>query len=102
MARIAPAFSIKMQTKHEIGMQLRVYQHGTTADFAVAVKQDFALPANRLLFLRIVWIKNIRPRLRHSIFDQNFLRELPEIIRTFRSDWFGAIANKRNPCAQFS
>src|SRR6266487_4152534 len=102
MARIAPAFSIKMQTKHEIGMQLRVHQHGTTSDFAVAVKQDFALPANRLLFLRIVWIKNIPSWLRHPIFDQNFLCELPEIIRTFRSDWFTAVADKRNPCAQFA
>src|SRR6266705_6892876 len=102
MARIAPAFSIKMQTKHEIGMQLRVHQHGTAADFAVAVKQDFALPANRLLFVRIVWIKNIPSGLRHSIFDQNFLCELPEIIGTLRSDWFGAVANKRNTCSQFS
>ena len=36
--RIAPAFGIEMQTKHKIGMQFRVYEHGATTNLAVAIK----------------------------------------------------------------
>src|SRR6266480_2720091 len=99
---IAPAFGIQMQTKHEIGMQFSVHQYGATADFAIAIEQDFALPANRLLFLGIVWIKNIRSRLGHAVFDQNSCRQLPEIIRTFRRNWLVAVSDKEDFRTQFS
>src|SRR5262249_20887189 len=66
---VAPAFRIEMQTKHQIGMQFEVHQRRPTSNLAIAVEQNFALPADSLLFFRIVWIKNVRARLWHAVLD---------------------------------
>src|SRR3989449_10201725 len=99
---IAPAFSIEMQTKHEIGMQFKVHQSGPASNLAVTIEQNFALPADGLLFRSIVWIKNVGARLWHAVFDQNFSGELTKIIRTFRRDRFVTIPHKENFGAEFT
>ena len=102
VVRVAPAFSIQMQTKHQIGMQFDVHQRSPTSNFAVAIKQNFALPANGLLFGWIVCIKRILARARHAVFDQNFPCELPKVIGAFcRSRFFG-IPDERNFRAAFT
>src|SRR5437867_2579729 len=86
--RIAPWLGVEMQTKHEIGMQLCVHERGATTDFAVAVKQNFTLPANGLLFLRIIGVEKLPAYagLRDTIFDQDFFGKLLEIVRAFCGD----------------
>src|SRR5207244_13249771 len=66
---VAPAFRIEMQTKHKIGMQFEVHQRSPPSNLAVTVKQNFALPANGLLFGGIIWIENIRARLWHAVLN---------------------------------
>src|ERR1700719_2515005 len=90
ITRIAPAFGIEMQAKDEIRMQLRVHEHRAAPDLAVTGKQHVTLPPDRLIFLRIVWIENIRTRLRKSVLDQNISGELLEIARPLRSNRLSA------------
>src|SRR2546423_12122460 len=101
VARISPAFGIEMQTKHKIRMQLRVHQSGATTDFAVAIKKHFALPSDCFLFFGILWIENIRPRLRQAVLDQNFSGEVLEIARALCSDWVGAVTDEQDRGAEF-
>ena len=84
IVRVAPPFGIEVQTKHKIGMQFEVHQRRAASNLAIAIEQNFALPANGLLFRRIIGIENVGARLWHAIFDQNFSGELPKIIRTLR------------------
>src|SRR2546423_9255178 len=91
VARIPPAFGIEMQTKHKIRMQLPVNEHGAATDLAVAIKKHFALPSDCFLFFGIVWIENVRPRLRQAVVDKNFAREFLEIARPLRMDRVGAV-----------
>ena len=51
---VAPAFGIEMQTKHDIGVQFEIHKRRPASNLAIAVEQNLALPADRLLFLRIV------------------------------------------------
>src|SRR5437667_12110917 len=104
IVRIAPAFGVEMQTKHKIGMQFEVYPRSAATDLAVAVEQNFALPADRLLFFRIIWIKNFpaHARLWYAAFDQNFPGELPKIIRALGRGRFIAVSNKRNARPEFA
>ena len=104
LARITPTFGIEMQAKHKIGMQLCVHEDGAATDFAVAVKQHFALPSDCLLFFGIVWIENVPAHagLRQAVFDKDFSFELFEIPRPLRSNRVGAVANVQNCGAQFS
>src|SRR5262249_33328348 len=99
---IAPSFSIEMQTKHKIRMQFEIYKRGTASNLAVAVKQNFALPTDGLLFGRISRVKNIGAWLRHAVLDQNFLCEVPKIIRALRRGRFIVISHKRNVCSEFT
>ncbi len=39
-----------MQTQHKIRMQFEIHQRRATSNLAIAVEQDFALPADGLLF----------------------------------------------------
>src|SRR5436305_14910426 len=94
--RIVPTFGIEMQTKDKIEMQLEVYHSFSAANLDVTVKLAFALPANRLLFLRIVWIKHLSTGLGHAVFNQNFPGQFPKIIGTSCRDRFVAIPNKQN------
>ena len=83
-------------------MQFCVYQHRSTPDFAVPVKQHLALPADRSFFRRIHRIKHLVTRSRHAVLDQNFLGELEEIARAFGRDWFSAVTNEQDFRAKFS
>src|SRR5206468_6917890 len=95
-SRIAPAFSIEMQTKDEIGMQLEVHARCATSNLAIAVEQDFALPSDGLFLCRITWIKNLGARLWDAVLNQNFPGKLPEIIRALNRGRLIAISDKRN------
>src|SRR5439155_17045601 len=48
-SRIAPSFSIEMQTQHKVRMQFEIHKGRTTPNLAIAVEQDFALPADGFL-----------------------------------------------------
>ena len=98
--RIAPSFSIEMQTEHNIRMQFCVHQHRPSTNFAEAIKQNFTLPPNGVFLFRIIRIQKLRSRLRDTIFDQNLLRQLFEIIRPHGRDWFRVLANKRDARAE--
>ena len=75
-------------------MQFEVHQRRAASNLAIAVEQNFALPADGLLFLRIIWIKNVRARLWDAVLDQNFSGEFPKIIRTFPCNRFVAVPDK--------
>ena len=66
---IAPAFGIEVQTNGEIGMQLRIHQHRATSNFAVAIKQNFALKLDRPFLLGVFRIQNFVTRPRHAVLD---------------------------------
>src|SRR5947209_2806476 len=83
-------------------MQFKVNQSGPASNLDVTIEQNFALPANRLLFRRIVWIKNVGARLWHAVFDQNFSGELTKIIRTFRRNRFVTVPDKEHFCAELT
>src|SRR5262249_43558941 len=100
--RVAPAFSVEMQTKHKIRMQFEIHQRCAASNLSIAVEQNFALPTDGLLFRRISWIKNVNTRLRHAILDKNLSGELAKIIRTLGRNRFNAISHKRNFCTQFA
>src|SRR6266513_220776 len=93
---IAPAFRIKMQTEYEIRMQFEVHQRRLAADLAVAVKQNFALPANGLLFLWAVCVKNLRSGPWHAIFDQNLFGKFLEVAGAFCGDRVVTVPNEEN------
>src|SRR5262249_28272142 len=95
-SRIAPSFRVKMQTQYKIRMKFEIHQRRTTANFTVAVEQDFALPADGLLFLWISRIKNIGARLWHAIPDENLPGQLAKIIRTLAGCWLIRTSDKRN------
>src|SRR5438034_970737 len=101
---VAPAFRIEMQTKDQIGMQFEVHQRRPASNLTIAVEQNFALPADSLLFLRIIWIKNVPAYagLWHAVLDQNFSGKLAKIIRTLRRSRFITVPNKENFCAEFT
>src|SRR5947207_8978966 len=101
---VAPAFRIEMQTKDQIGMQLEVHQSRPASNLTIAVEQNFALPADSLLFVRIIWIKNVPAYagLWHAVLDQNFSGKLPKIIRTLRRSRFITVPGKENYCAEFT
>src|SRR5215472_13922152 len=95
-SRVAPSFSVEMQAKYKIRMQLEIHQRCTASNFTVAVEQDLALPTDGLLFGRISRVKNISARLWHAIPNQNLPGELAKIIRTLARRWLIGIADKRN------
>src|SRR5512132_339368 len=95
-SRVAPSFSVEMQTQHKIRMLFEIHQCGTAPNLTVAVEQDFALPADGLLFLRISRIKNIGSRLWHAILDENLPGELAKIIRALAGRWLISTSDKRN------
>src|SRR5437899_6436391 len=97
---IAPSFSVEMQAKHKIRMQFEVNQCRAASNLAVAIEQNFALPANRLLFFRIIRIKNVGARLWHAVLDQNFSSKLPKIIGALRRNRFVATSDERNFCTE--
>src|SRR6266566_4766328 len=84
---IAPAFSVEMQTNYKVRMQFEIHQRRTAPNLAIAVEQDFALPADGLLFLRISRIKNIGARLWHAILNENLPGQVAKIIRTLAGRW---------------
>ena len=94
--RFAPSFSVEMQTQHKIRMQFEIHQRRTPPNLTVAVEQDFALPADGLLFLRISRIKNISARLWHTIPNENLPGQLAKIIRTLAGCWLISTSHKRN------
>src|SRR2546423_5437379 len=98
--RVAPAFGVKMETKNQIGMQLKVHARRTASNLAIAVEQNFALPANGLFFSRIIGIESIGTRLWHTVLNQNFPGQSPKIIRTLRRGRLLAISHKRNSCSE--
>ena len=77
-------------------MEFEIHQRRTTPNLTVAVEQDFALPADGLLFLWISRIKNIVARLRHAIPDENLPGQLAKIIRTLAGCWLIGTSDKRN------
>src|SRR3954462_3613109 len=85
-----------MQTQHKVRMQFEIHQRRTTPNLAVAIEQDFALPADGFLFLRISRIKNIGARLRHAISDENLSRQLAKLIRSLSGCWLISTSSKRN------
>src|SRR5438477_9284020 len=101
---VAPAFRIEMQTKDQIGMQLEVHQRRPASNLTIAVEQNFALPADSLLFVRIIWVKNVPAYagLWHAVLDQNFSGKLTKIIRTLRRSRFITVPGKENFCAEFT
>src|SRR5215472_14709645 len=96
ISRIAPSFSVEMQTKHKIRMQFEIHLRCTAPDFTIAVEQNFALPADGVLLFRISLIKNISARLWHAIPNKNLPGELAKIIRTLARRWLIGTADKRN------
>ena len=100
--RVAPAFRVEVQAEHQIRMQFRVHQHGTPPDFAVAVKQNLALPPNGVLLFRVVRVQKFRARLGHPVFHQDLTGQLLEIVRTQRRDRLGAVPHEGNFGTQFS
>src|SRR6476469_960415 len=48
--RVAPSFSVEMQTQHKIRMQFEIHQRSAASNLAVPIEQDFALPTDGLLF----------------------------------------------------
>src|SRR5258708_28704670 len=79
---IPPSFCVEMQAKHEVRMEFGVNQNSAAPNLAKAVKENLALPADRLLLFRIVGIQKIGSRLRHAVLDQNFSSEVFEIVGT--------------------
>src|SRR4029077_20991818 len=69
--RVAPSFSVEMQTQHKVRTQFEIHQRGTAPNLTVAVEQDFTLPMDGLLFLRISRIKNFGAGLWHAISNEN-------------------------------
>src|SRR5438552_13430153 len=100
--RVAPHFGIEMQTKDQIRMQFEVYTSRAASYLAIAVEQNSALPANSLLFCRIIGIENVGARLWHTVFNQDFPGQRPKIIRKFLCGRFITISDKRNFSAEFA
>src|SRR5438876_2889953 len=96
ISRVAPSLSVEMQTQHKIRMQFEIHQRRTAPNLAVTVEQDFALPADGLLFLRISGIKNIGARLWHAIANENLPGQLAKVIRTLAGCWLISTSDKRN------
>ena len=96
LIRIAPRLGIEMQTDDKVGVQFRVHQHRAPSNFAVAIKQNLALPSDGVLFFGIFWIENVSARHRNAIFDENFSGELFEIVRAFWRRGTRAVAHKKN------
>ena len=95
-SRVAPSFGVEMQTQHKVRMQFEIHQRRTAPNLAIAVEQDFALPADGLLFLRISRIKNIGARLWHAIPNENLPGQLAKIIWTLAGRWPFNTSDKRN------
>src|SRR6266550_2638902 len=93
---IAPTLGVEVQTKHKIRMQPCVYQHRATPNLAVAVEQDFALPADGFLLFWVSRIQNILLRLGYAVFDQDPSSKLLEIIGAFECHRVGIVSHKRN------
>ena len=71
MARITPRLRVEMEAKHEIRSQLVIDEAGTAADFAVSIKEHFALPADGVFLLRIGRAVEILPWIRHAARHRN-------------------------------
>src|SRR6267154_5501920 len=95
-SRVAPSFSVEMQTQYKVRMQFEIHQRGTAPNLTEAVEQDFALPADGLLFFRISRIKNIGARLWHAIPNENLPGQLAKIIRALAGCWLIRTSYKRN------
>src|SRR5436190_20898498 len=100
--RVAPPFGVEMETKNQIGMQRKVHARRTASNLAIAIEQNFALPANGLFFRRISWIKNICTRLWHAILNENVPGELAKIIRALGRRRFIVISHKGDFCSEFT
>src|SRR4051795_4273820 len=85
-----------MQTQHKVRMQFEIHQRRTTPNLTVAIEQDFALPADGSVFLRISRIKNIGARLRDTVSNEDLSRQLAKIIRPLAGCWLISTSNKRN------
>src|SRR5205085_10272646 len=79
-------------------------QRRPASNLTIAVEKNFALPADSLLFVRIIWIKNVPAYagLWHAVLDQNFSGKLTKIIRTPRRSRFITVPGKENFCAEFT
>src|SRR4030095_6733050 len=98
--RVTPSFSIKMQAYDKIRMQFEIHQSCAPSNFTVAVEQNFALPPNSVLFLRISLIKYLGAGLWHAIFNENRFGELTKIIRPPAGRRFIGTSDTRNFRAQ--
>ena len=85
-----------METQNEIGTQTRVHSAGALANFAAAIKENFALPADRLFSQRIVGSLKIVRRIFNAFGPKNRACGFLEVFRTIRRDRFRFVAHKRN------
>src|ERR1044071_7484697 len=77
-------------------MQSEIHLRCTAPDFTIAVEQNFALPADGVLFFRISLIKNVSARLCHAIPNENLPGKLAKIIRTLARRRLIGTADKRD------
>src|SRR4029450_11768587 len=101
-SRVAPSFSVEMQTQNKIRMQFEIHQPRAASNLTVAVEQDFALPTDSLFFSRISWIKNIGARLWHAILNENPFGQIAKIIRTLGRSRFIVISHIGNFCSEIA
>src|SRR5436309_919331 len=70
------------------------------ADLAASVEKNFALPANGLLFERVVRSLEVLAWILRPTCPQNCAGGCPEIVRTEGRHRFGLVAHEGNPRAE--
>ena len=100
VAFVAPGFGVEMEAENKVRPQHEVYPTRPLPDFAAAIKKNFTLPANGLVFQRIIRAVELLARVFISSSLQDFAGRFPEIFGAIRRDRFGLFPHERNASAE--